>query len=108
MLTGVEILIWLVRETTNSCVYVGESSSKGHEAVGKPSSDAEGQPLLNAARSINATKFEVAAATHLCTALKHTPHMVDTRSTHRTMRFRPHLIGVRKGVSYSYDLVVAH
>lgn len=48
MLTGVKILIWLVSETTNSCVYVGESSSKGHEAVGKPLSDAEDQSLLKA------------------------------------------------------------
>lgn len=104
MLTGVEMLVWLVRETTNSCVYIGESSSKGHETVGKPLSDAEDQPLLNAIQSRDATEFGVAEETHLCTALRRTPDAVNTRSVHSNKRFITHLIGMRKGVSSSYDL----
>lgn len=58
MLTGVEILVWLIRENANSCIDVGESSSKGHEAVRKPLSDAEDQILLNATWARKTTQFK--------------------------------------------------
>lgn len=87
MLTGVEILIWFVRETTNSCVDVGESSRKGHETVGKPLSDAEDQPLWDTVRATMIVRFEGAEATHLYTALEHTPRIVDIPSAHRNKRF---------------------